>query len=551
MFFRIICSLMLLSIINISGVAQGVKISPSGGAPDPSAVLELADTSKGLLLTRLSTSQRNTIQNPPDGLVIYNTDNACFEGYTSGNWRPLACSCPSLVAGTIQTIPAQPVGNQTIQFSVSNPQSGYTYAWQFASGTPASGTGTQSSASFGQAGTYQVVLSSTDAQLCSRTDTFQVTVGTCPPNFPQSTFTPASGTTTSGVPFVPDAPNLNYAWTFQGGTPASSNVANPTVSWANAGVYNVSLIATDPVSGCADTTNSQITIVNFSCRNFSNAGATGRFGPSQAQVNSAYTNTTLQGEVTVSQTGIQEWTVPFTGTFRIECFGAQGGSFGGASGGQGARMRGDFQLTQGAVLRIMVGQQGTGSGNAGGGGGGSGVYTGNQVLIAAGGGGGVSSNGEAGKPGLTGNSGGNSSGTGGTNGSGGGKGFVSGDCGWGSGGGGWSGSGFGGNSGGDGGIGSPGAAGGGISVQAGGIGGVNGGCNFTNTGLGGFGFGGGGHGVYGGGGGGGYSGGGGGQYVDSSGERSGGGGGSFNNGLNPSNSQGVQTGHGAVTICTP
>lgn len=62
--------------------SQGVKISNQGqGAPHPSANLELQDTLRGFLPPRLSTVQRNAIQNPAEGLQIYNLDNHCMEFY--------------------------------------------------------------------------------------------------------------------------------------------------------------------------------------------------------------------------------------------------------------------------------------------------------------------------------------------------------------------------------------------------------------------------------------------------------------------------------------
>ena len=62
--------------------AQGVLISNQAGLPDSSAILELADTTKGFLPTRLTTNQRNAISNPAEGLIIFNTDSKCFEGKT-------------------------------------------------------------------------------------------------------------------------------------------------------------------------------------------------------------------------------------------------------------------------------------------------------------------------------------------------------------------------------------------------------------------------------------------------------------------------------------
>ena len=100
--------------------------------------------------------------------------------------------------------------------------------------------------------------------------------------------------------------------------------------------------------------------------NFTNAAATGKDGPTQSQVNTAYDNTTLDDAVTINTQGIQEWTVPATATYTIEAYGAQGGrsyllsSTTWYDGGKGAKMVGDFTLTQGDVLKIVVGQQNLG-----------------------------------------------------------------------------------------------------------------------------------------------------------------------------------------------
>jgi len=130
---------------------------------------------------------------------------------------------------------------------------------------------------------------------------------------------------------------------------------------------------------------------------FTSAGSTGRFGPSQVQLNTAYANSNLNGLVT-SVNGIQQFTVPVAGNYRIEARGAQGGSItGGSIGGQGSTMIGEFFLNANSVVRIVVGQQGIGAANgACGGGGGSYVvdfgnapYTNNAgILVVAGGGGG-------------------------------------------------------------------------------------------------------------------------------------------------------------------
>ena len=137
-------------------------------------------------------------------------------------------------------------------------------------------------------------------------------------------------------------------------------------------------------------------LYSFSSHTFTNCGATGRSGPTLANCKSSY-STTWENDTdlfNVQTQGIQEWTVPSTGTYRIEAYGAQGGNGSGSStGGLGARMRGDFSLTNGEVIKIMVGQQGGEDGNSVGGGGGTFVikspYNNTaSILVIAGGGGG-------------------------------------------------------------------------------------------------------------------------------------------------------------------
>lgn len=131
-------------------------------------------------------------------------------------------------------------------------------------------------------------------------------------------------------------------------------------------------------------------MVNAQVYNFTTAGATGSVGPTQSQLNSAYLNTNLNNVVS-SNNGIQSWTVPVTGPYKITAIGARGAG----NGGYGAKVEGRFNLTAGQVLNMVVGQRGeNGSGaaysnNGGGGGGGSFVVIGiDSLLLAAGGGGG-------------------------------------------------------------------------------------------------------------------------------------------------------------------
>jgi hypothetical protein len=271
---------------------------------------------------------------------------------------------------------------------------------------------------------------------------------------------------------------------------------------------------------------------------FSTCGATGNHGPSQAQCDDVYSDTPLAGAVSISG-GIQSWTVPVAGTYRITAVGAQGAS--GAStysGGRGARVSGDFELAAGTVLHLVVGQMGHGQGSGQNGGGGGGTFvvdaSGQPMVIAGGGGGarsGASQDGcdaSTGEYGILGSADRATStcaekttrlGLGG---------IVSRSS-WGSGG-----AGFGGNGAADGTWGEGGRS------WANGLRGGTALSDCSAAAPGGFGGGGAGNGCFGGGGGGGYSGGDGGRVA--------GGGGSYNAGANPSATAGAGEGDGQIHI---
>jgi len=146
----------------------------------------------------------------------------------------------------------------------------------------------------------------------------------------------------------------------------------------------------------------QANLYAFTSHTFTPCSATGPTGPSLASCTSTYSSSTFEDNVIYFNvsSGIQIWTVPTSGSYTITAAGAKGGR-GRASGGIGASITGTFSLTQGAKLRIIVGQSGTDNeGSNGGGGGGSFVQnnddlnaTGILVIAGGGGGGGYYSNG--------------------------------------------------------------------------------------------------------------------------------------------------------------
>lgn len=70
-------------------------------APDASAQLEILSTSKGLLIPRMSLAQRNEINNPANGLLIYQIVNSPgFYYFNNGSWVKLVNSSETTSGGS-------------------------------------------------------------------------------------------------------------------------------------------------------------------------------------------------------------------------------------------------------------------------------------------------------------------------------------------------------------------------------------------------------------------------------------------------------------------
>ena len=109
---------------------------------------------------------------------------------------------------------------------------------------------------------------------------------------------------------------------------------------------------------------------------FTPCGVTGQDGPTQGDCDTAYSGATLAGAVTVAS-GYQRWTVPQTATYRVTARGAQGGDTNTINeGGYGAEVIGEFVLSAGDELILVVGQDGVDKAGCSdwGGGGGGGSY---------------------------------------------------------------------------------------------------------------------------------------------------------------------------------
>ncbi len=97
-------ALLFIAVIWISfQVPAQVGINTDGSEPDPSAILDVKSTTKGMLLPRMDATQRNAIQSPANGLMVFCTDcgpngSGIISIFTNGAWGNfspcLTCSAP-------------------------------------------------------------------------------------------------------------------------------------------------------------------------------------------------------------------------------------------------------------------------------------------------------------------------------------------------------------------------------------------------------------------------------------------------------------------------
>jgi len=93
-YYNGINGLILKSISDSANAAGDILLAPNGGncgigTVSPSAPLEVASTTGGLIMPRMNDDQMYAISNPTDGEMIYNTSENEFYGRANGQWVSL------------------------------------------------------------------------------------------------------------------------------------------------------------------------------------------------------------------------------------------------------------------------------------------------------------------------------------------------------------------------------------------------------------------------------------------------------------------------------
>lgn len=90
---KLFFSLLFIALFFIKAYSQqpqNVSINSTGNLPDPSSMLDISSTDKGLLIPRMTTSQRTAIASPAKGLLVFDNDLNEFWYYNGIAWTAFA-----------------------------------------------------------------------------------------------------------------------------------------------------------------------------------------------------------------------------------------------------------------------------------------------------------------------------------------------------------------------------------------------------------------------------------------------------------------------------
>ena len=401
----LLSGILFFSGFNSNAQTGGASINNTCAAPHPSAMVDVSSTSKGMLIPRMTTAERNAISNPADGLQIYNITTQCLNIRIGETWKQVCGDCDFNTPVATNNGPICESSSLNL-YATTIP--GATYSW---SGPNGFTSNVQNPiipvATVAASGSYAV-----SATLDGCTSQLQTTVATVNAT-PDTPVASNDGPLCAGSTLNLNVVTINgasYSWTGPNGY--SANIQSPSISNAqvgDAGTYFV--VAT--VNGCSSSSGSTTVINTTPSSAFSPIVATAGFqktftpamsgadiynwtftGASPSSSSAEFPSTTWSSTgsynvtLTVTDNGCsttttnsvivsepQSQTFSYTGdvqTFtipsgvnvcQIEVWGAQGGtgnglSYSGNQGGLGGYAIGHKTVAPGNTLYIYVGGQG-------------------------------------------------------------------------------------------------------------------------------------------------------------------------------------------------
>ena len=116
-------TIILLAFAGITGAYAQIGIGTT--TPNSSAALDVSSTNKGLLIPRMSSTQRTGISSPAKGLIVFDNDSSYFFYYSGSAWQALKNSAFAAangikISGTTISLGGNLTGATTIGTSSTN-----------------------------------------------------------------------------------------------------------------------------------------------------------------------------------------------------------------------------------------------------------------------------------------------------------------------------------------------------------------------------------------------------------------------------------------------
>ncbi len=105
------CLFFIFLAIGIHAYSQ-VSINTDGSLPDNSAMLDISGSTKGILLPRMTSLQREAITSPATGLLVFDTDKSRFYYYDGSVWKVLIAVSEANAPGTSKFASDATAGDQ-------------------------------------------------------------------------------------------------------------------------------------------------------------------------------------------------------------------------------------------------------------------------------------------------------------------------------------------------------------------------------------------------------------------------------------------------------
>jgi PKD repeat protein len=248
------------TVASTSTITAAFALTPASGVAGQTT-FTFTDQSSGTIATRQWNFGDGTTSTATNPQHVYANAGAYTVtltvtggGATSQATRSVSVAAPTApIVASFAYAPLNPVAGQNVAFTDQSSGTIASWTWNFGDGTTS--TLRNPGKSYGQAGTYHVVLTVANGSGATSSSTADIAVSVSIPATPPVSaafaFAPVSVTVGSSVAFNDQSSGAPTSWLWSFGDGSSSTQQNPSHVFAAAGAYTVTLTASNGSSSAA------------------------------------------------------------------------------------------------------------------------------------------------------------------------------------------------------------------------------------------------------------------------------------------------------------